>query len=62
MERLFSQDGASKESRLHQEGVLAEAGERSTGVKRARVAAEGRGGGGSGLKRGRSSMCEDVAH
>ena len=63
MESLFSQDSSSKESRLHQEGVLAETGEMSKGVKRARVVAEGSGGdGGSSLNRGSSSMCKDVAH
>lgn len=35
----------------------------STGVKRARVVAEGSGGGGgSSLNRGRSGTCEDVAY
>lgn len=55
MERPFSKDGSRKEGRLHQEGVLAETGEMSKGVKRARVVPERNGDdGGSSLIRGNS--------
>lgn len=62
MERPFSKDSSRKEGRLHQ-GVLAETGEMSKGVKRARVVPERNGDdGGSSLIRGNSSKCEDVAY
>lgn len=61
--RDFSQDSSRKESSLHHEVVLAETGEMSKGVQRARVVAEGSGDdGGGSLSRGSSRICEDVAY